>query len=413
MNSTTTTQIDIAWTNGVLATMDPDRDDQYGLLRDHCLIVRGDTILGVEPRENLHWERFSAVIDLKGALVTPGFIDCHTHLIFGGNRSNEWEKRLAGASYSQVTAEGGGINATVRATREANFESLFASGHKRLQSMLRDGVTTVEIKSGYGLDFENEKKLLSVARALKNAEPVDIAPTLLAAHSIPTEYAGQAGNYVDTIIDRIMPELWQQGLFEAVDVFCENLAFDIEQTERLFVAAKKLGIPVKAHSEQLSNIGATRLLARYGGLSSDHLEHLDEESIQMLAKAGGVAALLPMAFYFLRDTTIPPVRLLRQYKVPMAVATDYNPGTSPFSSIRLAMNMACTLFGLTAPEAMAGVTRNAASALGRGASQGQLKAGYQANFAVWDVARPVDLFYELSWNPLLKRVFKGCAFDLP
>jgi len=412
MTTNTSAKADTVWVNGVLATMDPARDDQYGLLDDHCLVTGGETILGVEPRENLNWEAYPVTIDLKGALITPGFIDCHTHLVFGGNRSAEWEKRLSGASYSQVAAEGGGINTTVRATREASVAELCASGRKRLRAMLREGVTTVEIKSGYGLTLDDERKILAVARTLKETEAVDIAPTLLAAHSVPPEYAGRTDGYVDEIVSRILPQLWHEGLFEAVDVFCEDVAFDLGQTERIFAAARDLGVPVKAHSEQLSNTTVTRLLARYGGLSSDHLEHLDEESVKALAVSGGVAVLLPTAFYFLRDTNVPPVALLRQYGVPIAVATDFNPGTSPFSSIRLAMNMACTLFGLTAPEAMAGVTRNAARALGREAWQGQLTAGYQANFAVWDLSRPVDILYELSWNPLLKRVFKGRVIDI-
>jgi imidazolonepropionase len=263
------------------------------------------------------------------------------------------------------------------------------------------------VKSGYGLNLDSERKLLTVARALAENYAVDVSPTLLAAHSVPPEYAGRADDYMEEICSRIMPALWDEELFEAVDVFSENIAFDRAQTEKLFRAAEALGIPVKAHAEQMSNIGASALVARHRGLSADHVERLDEGSVKALGDSGAVAVLLPTAFYFLRDTQAPPVALLRQYGVPMAVATDYNPGTSPFTSIRQAMNMACTLFGLTPAEALAGVTRHAAQALGREKHQGQLRIGYEANFAVWDVRRPVEIFYELGYNPLVDRIFDG------
>ncbi len=395
------------WSNGVLATMDPDVDNEYGLLKNHRLSINDRTIEAIVPQTGAAENESGEIYDLQGALVTPGFIDCHTHLLFGGNRSREWEQRLAGLSYSQIAANGGGIGSTVEATRKADFQTLYRVGRRRLETMMAEGVTTVEIKSGYGLDLENEEKLLRVAAALGNNLPVDVAPTLLAAHTIPEEYRGRPDEYVDLIINDLMPVLAGKGLFESVDGFCEDLAFNLEQTERIFKAARSLGLPVKGHCEQLSNRGGSALVAGYDGLSTDHLEHLDEVAVKALAGRRTVATLLPTAYYFLRDTHRPPVDLLRRHQVPMAVATDFNPGTSPFTSLRLAMNMAATLFGLTASEVMAGVTRQAARALGRENIQGRLKAGYQANLAVWAVERPVDIFYELSWNPLIYRVFNG------
>lgn len=397
-----------AWLAKNIATMDPDVDGQYGLLRDRAIITEGPRIKAVVPAVEVgEHVRGGDVHVFKDELITPGFIDCHTHLIFGGDRAAEWEMRLNGVSYTEIAERGGGIKSTVAATRAASPEQLYERGLKRLKAMMAEGVTTVEVKSGYGLDVENERKLLGTAAALKEKNGVDISPTLLAAHSLPVEYAGRPDEYIDLIINEMMPEFHRRGLFEAVDVWTENIGFDLEQTDRLFRAASRLGIPVKAHAEQLSNIGGSGLVAKYDGLSTDHIEHLDEESIRLLSRSRTVATLLPLAFYFLKDTQKPPVDLLRKYNVPMAVSTDFNPGTSPFGSLRLAMNMASTLFGLTPLEAMAGVTRNAARALGRENRQGCIKPGFEANFAVWEVERPVEIFYELSCNPLKYRVFNG------
>jgi imidazolonepropionase len=394
------------WINGILATMDPDQGGDYGLLTDHVILTRGDVIQAVIPRQEAAGIRGKRV-DLQGALVTPGLIDCHTHLVFAGDRAAEWERRLKGVSYEELAAAGGGIQSTVNATRKASFAYLYKMGECRLAAMAAGGVTTVEIKSGYGLDLANERKMLWVIRALREKTAMDISPTLLAAHSVPGEYSGRADDYMDEICRHILPELWEEGLFEAVDIFCEAMAFNTEQTEKLFRAAAGLNIPVKAHNEQRSNIGGSALLARYRGWSTDHVEHLDEDAIRALAQSGSVAVLLPLAWWFLGDTHRPPVPLLRRYGVPLAVATDYNPGTSPFRSLRLAMNAACTCFGLTAAEALAGVTRHAAQALGRGNTHGQIKAGYQANFAVWAAEKPAELFYEPEAGSLLQRVLKG------
>ena len=395
------------WINGILATMNPEIDDQYGILNNYALVTEGDKIAAIVPGAEIKTAEYGEVVDLKGALVTPGLIDCHTHLVFGGKRADEWEKRLNGVSYAEIAAAGGGINATVGATREASFDDLYEISAKRMQSMADNGVTTLEAKSGYGLNYETEKKMLSVIKKLKGQGNMDISPTLLAAHSVPPEYKGRPAEYVTLIIEKMLPEFWKDGLFEAVDVFAEHLAFDLEQTERLFKAATALNIPVKAHSEQMSNMGASGMVAKYKGLSTDHIEHLDEEAIKLMSQTRTVATLLPLAFYFLRDTNSPPIDLLRKYKVPMAVSTDFNPGTSPFTSIRQAMNAACTMFSLTPVEAFAGVTRNAAMALGRENSHGQLKTGFVANMAVWEVKRPVEIFYELSYIPLVQRVFNG------
>ncbi|WP_446029682.1 imidazolonepropionase [Lelliottia amnigena] len=397
---------DVIWHHARLATLNPDNPEPYGMQENVALIVRGEKILALIPEADIPVNHANQ-IDLEGRLVTPGLIDCHTHLVFGGDRAAEWEQRLNGVSYQTISAQGGGINATVTATRASSAETLLTLAQQRLQRLMQEGVTTLEIKSGYGLNHEAEAKMLRVAQQLAQNNPVEISPTLLAAHAVPAEYRHDPDAYLTLVCEQIMPTLWKQNVFEAVDVFCENVGFTPAQTERVFQAAAALGIPVKGHVEQLSNLGGAALVSRYKGLSADHIEYLDDAGVAAMAQNGTVAVLLPGAFYFLQERQRPPVEQLRKQGVPIAVATDYNPGTSPFASLHLAMNMACVQFGLTPEEAWAGVTRHAAQALGRGATHGQLKDGFVADFIVWDAERPVEMVYEPGRNPLYQRVFRG------
>ncbi|HAT3901756.1 TPA: imidazolonepropionase [Citrobacter koseri] len=397
---------DTIWRNGRLATMDTERGSPYGMVDDHALVVRQGRILDIVPASSLNAAHRNTV-DLQGRLVTPGLIDCHTHLIFGGTRAGEWEQRLNGVSYQQISAQGGGINATVAATRTASEDELLTVARARMARLLQEGVTLLEVKSGYGLNFATEEKMLRVAAALAHENRVEISPTLLAAHATPAEYRDDPDGYITLVCESILPGLWAKGLFESVDLFCESVGFNLAQSERVFQAAQALGIPVKGHVEQLSLLGGAQLVGRYQGLSADHIEYLDEAGVAAMSRSGTVGVLLPGAFYFLKETQRPPVALLRHYGVPMAIATDFNPGTSPFISLHLAMNMACVQFGLTPEEAWAGVTRHAARALGRQTTHGQLKAGYVADFAVWDAELPVEILYEPGRNPLCHRVFRG------
>ncbi|MBJ8675295.1 imidazolonepropionase [Citrobacter freundii] len=397
---------DVIWRNVRLATMDPERGTPYGLLDGHALIVRQGKIRDIVPESSLYLTHDNT-FDMQGRLITPGLIDCHTHLVFGGNRAGEWEQRLNGASYQQISAQGGGINATVSATRSATDEQLLHVAHQRMEQLIKEGVTLLEIKSGYGLDLPTEEKILRVVAELAAESIVEISPTLLAAHATPAEYRDDPDGYITLVCETILPQLWEQGLFETVDLFCESVGFSLAQSERVFQAAQALGIPIKGHVEQLSLLGGAQLVSRYQGLSADHIEYLDEAGVAAMSQSGTVGVLLPGAFYFLKEQQRPPVALLRQYQVPMAVATDFNPGTSPFISLHWAMNMACVQFGLTPEEAWAGVTRHAARALGRHATHGQLKAGFVADFVVWDATLPVEILYEPGRNPLYQRVFKG------
>lgn len=397
---------DVIWRNGRIATMNSELGTAYGLLENHDLIIRGEQIIAIHPSDKVD-ANGCHIIDVEGRLITPGLIDCHTHLVFGGNRAAEWEQRMNGVSYETISAQGGGINSTVRSTRAMSEDGLYEVSKPRLEALIREGVTTVEMKSGYGLDLANEEKQLSVAKRLFAAYPIDVSSTLLSAHTVPPEYKGKADDYIDLICDEIMPQLWKKGLFDAVDVFCESVGFSLKQSEKLFLAAKKLGIPVKGHVEQLSNLGGSELVAEFNGLSVDHIEYLDLQGIQALKRSGTVAVLLPGAFYFLRETKLPPIELLRENQVPMAISTDFNPGTSPFASLRMVMNMAAVLFRLAPEEIWAGVTRHAAKALGREHSLGQLRVGYQANFVVWDAKDPVEMIYEQGSNPLNQRVYQG------
>lgn len=397
---------DVIWRNVRLATMDPERNTPYGLVEGHALIVRQGKIRDIVPESSLYLTHDNT-FDMQGRLITPGLIDCHTHLVFGGNRAGEWEQRLNGVSYQQISAQGGGINATVSATRSASDEQLLHLAHQRMEQLIKEGVTLLEIKSGYGLDLQTEEKILRVAAALAAENIIEISPTLLAAHATPAEYRDDPDGYITLVCETILPQLWEQGLFETMDLFCESVGFSLAQSERVFQAAQALGIPIKGHVEQLSLLGGAQLVSRYHGLSADHIEYLDEAGVAAMSQSGTVGVLLPGAFYFLKEQQRPPVALLRQYQVPMAVATDFNPGTSPFISLHWAMNMACVQFGLTPEEAWAGVTRHAARALGRHTTHGQLKAGFVADFVVWDATLPVEILYEPGRNPLYQRVFKG------
>ncbi|GGU77122.1 imidazolonepropionase [Pseudomonas laurentiana] len=377
----------------------------YSIIEDAAILTSGERIEWIGPRQSLPATADARVVELNGAWVTPGLIDCHTHTVFGGNRSNEFEQRLQGASYADIAAQGGGIASTVRATRAATEEQLYASARQRLQALLRDGVTTVEIKSGYGLDLASERKLLRVIRRLGAELPVTVRGTCLAAHAMPPEFAGRADDYIEHICTEMLPALAGEGLVDAVDAFCEYLAFSPAQVERVFIKARELGLPVKLHAEQLSSLHGSSLAARYQALSADHLEFMTEEDAMAMAAAGTVAVLLPGAFYFLRETQLPPMDALRKHGVKIAIATDLNPGTSPGLSLRLMMNMACTLFRMTPEEALAGVTLHAANALGLQGSHGSLEVGKVADFIAWDIERPADLSYWLGGD-LPKRVIR-------
>ncbi len=344
-----------------------------------------------------------------GSWLLPGFVDCHTHLVYAGNRAAEFEQRLAGASYADIARAGGGILSTVRATRAANEEALYAASVRRLRQLCAGGVTTVEIKSGYGLDPASEERMLRVARALGQREAVRVCTSFLGAHTVPPEFAGRADDYVTLLCDQLLPRLHAAGLVDAVDAFCETIAFTPAQVERLFATARAQGLPVRLHAEQLSNQGGAALAARFGALSCDHLEHLDEAGARAMAAAGTVAVLLPGAFYFLRETQRPPVDLLRRHGVPIAIATDCNPGSSPLTSPLLALNMACTLFGLTCDEALAGLTIQGARALGLRDAIGSIEVGKRADFTLWDIERPAELCYALGARPLRQRVYAGVA----
>ena len=390
------------WQHCHVATM---AHGKYSIIEDAALVTAGSLIEWIGPRSQVPTADYAQVHDLQGAWVTPGLIDCHTHTVFGGNRSGEFEQRLEGVSYAEIAAKGGGIASTVRATRAASEDELFASAHKRLRSLLRDGVTTVEIKSGYGLDLASERKLLRVIRRLGDALPVSVRATCLAAHALPPEYKDRADDYIDHICTEMLPALAAEGLVDAVDAFCEYLAFSPEQVERVFKVAQQLGLPVKLHAEQLSSLHGSSLAARYHALSADHLEFMTEEDAIAMAASGTVAVLLPGAFYFLRETQLPPMDALRKHGVKIAIASDLNPGTSPALSVRLMLNMACTLFRMTPEEALAGATQHAATALGMGDTHGSLEVGKVADFVAWQIDRPADLAYWLG-GELDKRVVR-------
>lgn len=377
----------------------------YSTIENAAIVTASGLIKWVGPYADVPAGEYAQRHDLQGAWVTPGLIDCHTHAIFGGNRSAEFEQRLQGVSYADIAAAGGGIASTVRATRAASEDELLASATQRVRALLRDGVTTLEIKSGYGLDLPNERKMLRVARRLGETLPVTVRNTCLAAHALPPEFAGRSDDYIEHVCTEMLPALAREELVDAVDAFCEHLAFSPAQVERVFIAAQRLGLPVKLHAEQLSALAGSSLAARYKALSADHLEFMTADDAKAMAAAGTVAVLLPGAFYFLRENQLPPVHLLREHGVAMAVASDLNPGTSPALSLRLMLNMACTLFRLTPEEALAGVTLNAAKALGLGRTHGSLEVGKMADFVAWQIARPAELSYWLG-GELNKRVIR-------
>ncbi|UCX06771.1 imidazolonepropionase [Shewanella glacialimarina] len=392
---------DHVWIDVNVATMDTASSVPYGAIESAAIAVKDGKIAWIGPRADL--PKFDALATPiyrgKGKWITPGLIDAHTHLVFAGSRANEFEQRLQGASYEDIARAGGGIISTVTACREADEETLFDLGRKRLNALAKEGVTTIEIKSGYGLDTETELKLLRVARELGEHHHIDVKTTFLGAHAIPAEYKTQPDAYVDLVIDEMLPQVIKHNLADAVDVFCEGIAFNLEQTERVLTAAKQAGLAIKLHAEQLSNIGGSELAAKLGALSVDHIEHLDEAGVQALSQSGTCAVLLPGAYYFLRETKLPPIELLRKYKVPIVIASDFNPGSSPICSTKLMLNMACTLFRLTPEEALKGLTINAAKALGIEESVGSLVVGKQADFCLWDISSPAELAYTFGVNP--------------
>jgi imidazolonepropionase len=392
--------IDALWVNVHLGTM--TGTTPYGAIEDGALAIADGKIAWVGKREALPPEiesRSTKTWDGEGGWITPGLVDCHTHLVYAGSRAREFELRLQGVTYEEISRQGGGIRSTVFATRQANEAGLFRQSAHRLLSLLDEGVTAVEIKSGYGLDRDTELRMLRVARRLGEMFPVTVEATFLGAHALPPEFEGRSDAYIDFVCTDLVPEVAAQGLAGAVDAFCETIGFTLEQTERVFQAAQHHGLRIKLHAEQLSDQGGAALAARYGALSVDHLEFLSDAGVEAIADSGTVAVLLPGAFYFLRETRLPPVQSLRDADVPMAVATDCNPGTSPATSLLLMVNMACTLFGLTPEEALAGVTRNGAKALGLHGRMGTLEPGKDADFVVWGISEPAELAYALGANP--------------
>ncbi|WP_224798381.1 imidazolonepropionase [Idiomarina abyssalis] len=390
------------------ATMNDDQG--YGLIHDATVIINKEKIEFVGAAFAAPATPTAEVIDGNGGLLTPGLIDCHTHLVWAGSRANEFAQRLHGASYQEIAEQGGGIKSTVKSTREASQEELLKLALERAETLMSQGVTSIEVKSGYGLDLENERKQLTVARQLAEQLPVNIKTTLLAAHAVPPEFKDNADGYIDEIIQNILPTLANEGLVDAVDAFCESIGFSPAQTEKVFEAAKKLRLPIKLHAEQITNQQGAKLAAGYQALSADHLEQLDEEGVKAMAENGTVAVLLPGAFYFLRDTQKPPVELLRKHGVPMAIATDANPGSSPIHNLPLMLQMAATFFHMTPEECLRGVTVNAAKALGE-QKRGVIAEGCYADLALWNCQDAAELTYQFGVNPLKTLWFNGVAHD--
>lgn len=399
---------DRIWINARLATMAGPAP--YGVVDDGAIAVRGKSIVWSGSARDLPADPDQCarkVVDAAGAWITPGLIDCHTHLVYGGSRADEWERRQKGESYEDIAREGGGILATVRATRAASEEELFDAAARRVRRLMAEGVTTVEIKSGYGLDTASEVKMLRIARKLGKAFDVDVVTSFLGLHSVPPEFARDADGYVDTVCREMLPAIAHEGLADVADAYLEPIAFSAAQVARYFAAAEDLGLPLRLHADQLSDSGGGALAAQFAALSADHLEYVSDVGIAAMAKAGTVAVLLPGAFYFLRETRRPPIEKFRVAGVPMALATDCNPGTSPTQSLLLMLNMACTLFRLTPEEALAGVTSNAARALGRGDEIGTLEAGKRADFVLWEIEHPAELAYGIGASPVRQVVYRG------
>lgn len=400
--------IDALLTNARLATLAPTAAGLGTIAHGSIAIQAGRIIYaGATAELPARWKRARKTIDCAGRWITPGLIDCHTHLVFAGNRANEFEMRLEGATYEQVAKAGGGIVSSVKALRTATDDDLLRQTLPRLDALLAEGVTTVEVKSGYGLDLANEAKSLRVARQLGAVRHVTIKTTFLGAHALPPEAHGDKDAFIAKVITEMLPAIAHEGLCDAVDAFCEGIAFSTEQITRVFEAAKRLGLPVKLHADQLSNLGGAALAARFQALSADHVEYTDEAGVTALAKAGTVAVILPGAFYFIREIQKPPVDLFRKHAVPMAIATDCNPGTSPLTSLLLTMNLSATLFRLTVNECIAGVTREAARALGIHSKTGTLEPGKWADLAIWNIEAPAELVYRMGFNPLHQRIWRG------
>ncbi len=395
---------DKTWINAKIAQFE---NEQIIIKENSFVAVKDKKIVQIDSMQNFEPSKSKKIIDVKNKLLTTALIDCHSHLVYGGNRANEFEQRLNGISYEDITAQGGGIASSIRATRAESEEEIYNNSAQRLKALIAEGVTTIEIKTGYGLNLETELKMLRIMARLEQNHPIDIEKTFLGAHAVPPEYKNNADAYIDYIVNTMLPEVYKTGLITAVDAYCEHLAFSLEQTKRVFEKAKSLGLKVKLHAEQFSQMGATKLACQYNALSSDHLEYIDEESIIAMSKSNTVAVLLPGAYYSLRETKTPPIDLFRKHKVAIAIATDLNPGTSPLASLLLMLNMAAVLFRMTVHEALLGVTKNAAKALGLEATKGSLAAGYDADFCIWNLEHPRDLVASYLPNALDYSVYAG------
>lgn len=398
--------VDSLWKNCHLATLVSGQPG-LGLIEKGIIAAQDGKILYAGPAADAPTGLDARqTIDCAGRWITPGLIDCHTHLVYGGDRAEEFELRLAGASYEEIARRGGGIASTVKATRLASEDQLVASALPRLDALIAEGVTAIEIKSGYGLDLETESRQLRAARRLARERPIDVHTSFLGAHAMPPEARGDTSAYIDTVC-RMLPPIAAEGLADSVDAFCDNIGFSHEETTRVFEAARKLGLQVRLHADQLANLHGAALAAKFGALSADHLERSDEAGIAALKAAGTVAVLLPGAYYFIRETQLPPIEAIRRHRVPIAISTDCNPGSSPLTSLLLTMNMAATLFRLTVDECIAGVTREAARALGLWNRKGSLEAGKDCDLAIWDIERPAELVYRIGFNPLYARIWNG------